>query len=132
LAGKLADRYGEVRIFTIGAILTVIPLLLVTHLGHVPLWQAVGITTLFMVFNSARAIPGMSLITMSVHPQMRGRFMSVNIAVRELINAIAVTIAGIILLEGPHGEVLRYEVVGYIAAATTLLAIPIAMRIKKV
>jgi predicted MFS family arabinose efflux permease len=132
LAGKLADRYGEVRIFTIGAILTVIPLLLVTHLGRVPLWQAVGVTTLFMVFSSARTIPGMSLITMSVQPQMRGRFMSVNIAVRELINAIAVTIAGIILLEGPHGEVLRYEVVGYIAAATTLLAIPIAMRIKKV
>ncbi|MBX3101822.1 MAG: MFS transporter [Bacteroidetes bacterium] len=132
LAGRLADRYGEVRIFTIGAFLTVIPLLLVTHLGRVPLWQAVAVTTMFMVFSSARTIPGMSLITMSVQPQMRGRFMSVNIAVRELINALAVSLAGFILLEGPHGEVLRYEVVGYIAAVTTILAIPIAMRIRKV
>ena len=37
IIGYLADKYGKKRVFTIVAFLSLIPILLMTHLGRVPL-----------------------------------------------------------------------------------------------
>jgi len=132
LAGRLADRLGEARVFWVASVLTVLPMLVVTHLGPTPLLHAMVLTAFFMVVSSARMVPVMSLITQSVQPHKRGRFMSANIAVRELVNALAVFIGGTIIAQGADGHLYHFELVGYVGAASALLAIPIVYRIRKV
>lgn len=132
LAGRLADKFGETRVFTIASFLTVIPIVIVTNLGNTPLWAAVGVTAMFMSFSSSRMVPAISLVTQSVEPHKRGRYMSVNTAVREMVNALAVYIGGLILIQGVDGHLHNYEIIGYIGVASTLLAIPIVFKIRKV
>ena len=51
-------------------------------------WFTLLISTLFFIFISGRMGPAMALITSSVAPEQRGRFMSFNTAVQQGYNAI--------------------------------------------
>ena len=55
------------------ALLSLAPIVLVTHLPPVPLAVAIAVTTLFMVLVSGRFVPAMAMITASVEPRLRGQ-----------------------------------------------------------
>ena len=89
-------------------------------------------STLFMVLVSGRFIPFMALTTMWVHAPMRGRFMSLSSAVQNLASGVATVIAGAVIGQGPGGELTRFDIVGDYAAALTVLAIFLVLRIQPV
>ena len=76
--GRLADRYGKRRVFTIVAFLSVVPILVTTHLPPLPLPQVVAASVLFFVLVPGRFGPAMALVSGSVEPRLRGSFMSFN------------------------------------------------------
>ena len=43
--GRLSDRYGHVRIFVVMALLSIVPILAVSHLPRVPLWMVLVVTS---------------------------------------------------------------------------------------
>ena len=105
LFGKLADRFGKLRIFRIMALLTVVPILVLTHLPPAPLYVAIITTTVFMVTTSGRMVPAQALITASAAPRYRGSFMSVTASVQQMASGLASVIGGLILgarREPPH------------------------------
>jgi predicted MFS family arabinose efflux permease len=131
LIGKLSDRYGKKQMFTILAIISVIPILMITHLaeGHSKLF-IFSLTTLFFIFFGGRFIPAMALVTSSIVAKDRGKFMSINSSVQQLSNAFATSIAGFVISNGLHGELIGYNWVGYISATATAITIFLAYRIK--
>jgi predicted MFS family arabinose efflux permease len=130
--GRLTDRYGKVKVFTIFMALNVIPIGLITHLGPTAIVLVLMVTTLFFVTSNGRMVPAAALITGTARPENRGSFLSFNSAVQQLAAGLASFVAGLILAENAQGELLHYNIVGYLAIFLSLLCIPLAKRIKVV
>ena len=107
----------------------VLPLLLITHLGVVPLWAWVSCTTVFFVLVSGRMIPAMAIITSAAQPNLRGTFMSLNGTVQSLAMGLATTLAGFVTSLDSAGNIVGYRNVGYIAVLANLIAVAFVVRI---
>ncbi|MDP1558145.1 MAG: MFS transporter [Nitrosomonas sp.] len=130
LIGQLADRYGKRRIFCIVAILSIIPIWLVTHLSKAPIAQALAVTTLFMVLVTGRFVPAMALITASVAPHVRGSFMSFNSSIQQISAGLATLMAGSIMGVSVTGEMTHFDAVGVIAIIATVLCIYLSTKLR--
>ena len=129
LIGQTADKHGKVEIYRALAVAAVLPLLLVTHLGVVPLWAWVSCTTVFFVLVSGRMIPAMAIITSAAQPNLRGTFMSLNGTVQSLAMGLATTLAGFVTSLDSAGNIVGYRNVGYIAVLANLIAVAFVVRI---
>lgn len=129
LFGRLADHHGKRKVFGVTAALSVLPILMVTHLSPVPLVFALGITTLFMMLVSGRFVPAMALVTASVTPRLRGSFLSFNISIQQLSAGLASLLAGSIIGTSVSGALTHYDEVGIIAAIATIVSILLAIKV---
>jgi predicted MFS family arabinose efflux permease len=132
LIGWLADRYGKKRIFIILAFISIVPLIVMTHLPRLPLAPVIAVTILFFVFVPGRFGPATALITGSVAPRLRGSFMSFNGSVQQLGSGVASFVAGLIIGRAADGSLTRYDWVGWGAVAATLAAVWLARGIRVV
>lgn len=123
LIGRAADKYGKKNVFTIAAVLSLVPLVGITNLGHEPLWVVLSWVGFFFVCIGGRMIPATALVSTTVQPQQRGTFMSLVSSVQQFSSAAAAYIAGTIVTTSATGQLLDYDKVGYLAAAFTILAI---------
>jgi predicted MFS family arabinose efflux permease len=118
LFGRLADAFGKLRMFRILALVTLVPIVLVTNLSAgVALPLVLALTTAFMVASSGRMVPAMALITNSSAPASRGGFMSLNAAVQHLASAAAASVSGALLVQRADQTLDGYWLVGLLACA---------------
>jgi predicted MFS family arabinose efflux permease len=103
LFGRLADRYGKLRVFRILALATVGSILLLANLPPVTLPVAIGAYVLFNLTTSGRWVPAQAMITAAAAPRYRGSFMSVTASVQQMALGLASVTAGLIL-GAPAGE----------------------------
>jgi len=129
--GHLSDKHGKHNIFIIVALLSNIPIFLLTNLTQSKIYTTIFVTTIFMILVSGRSVPGLALIAGSVEPKIRGGFLSINSSVQQLTAGIASLIAGMIIYQKSTGELMNYDVVGYIAIFFCLLSIAIVFWLKK-
>ncbi len=131
IIGKLCDKVGSFRVFRVVAIISIVPIFLVTNLpSGLPIILALISTSLFTMFGSGRFIPAMTLVSAVVKPEERGTFMSLENASRQLSSGVASQAAGLIVGSTAAGALTYYNVVGYVGIATSLIAIYIAFKIK--
>ncbi|MDO8438579.1 MAG: MFS transporter [Nitrosomonadaceae bacterium] len=128
--GRYSDHHGKRKVFGILAVISIAPILLVTHLSKVPVILAIGATTLFMIFVSGRFVPAMALIISSVEPRLRGSFMSFNSSVQQIAAGFASLMAGSIMGKSAAGELTRFGTVGIIAAVSTLVCIFLTAKLR--
>ncbi|MEO5863069.1 MAG: MFS transporter [Burkholderiales bacterium] len=130
--GRMADRYGKPKVFAVVALLSIVPIMVVTHLPQgAPLWFCVANGTLFMVLISGRAVPMMAMISTLVAPSLRGSYMGFSNSIQQLSAAVAAFFGGMIIGNTPTGTLANYGAVGWVAAATTLIAIWLGQRLTK-
>jgi len=132
LFGKWADKYGQLKFFTVVTLLSLVPLWVITHLPQMNLYAVLVITSIMFILISGRIIPAMTMITSSVRPERRGGFMSVNSAIQQLGAGVASYMAGIIMIKTASGSYQNYDLVGYLAIGASLIAILIARRMRAV
>jgi predicted MFS family arabinose efflux permease len=130
--GRLADRYGKKRLFVILALISIVPILVVTHLPRVPLHWVVLYSVLFFVFVPGRFGPATALVTGSVEPRLRGSFMSFNASIQQLASGVASLAAGLIIGRAPDGALTHYGVVGWLSVACTLACLWLVRRVRVV
>jgi len=130
--GRLTDKYGKIRVFTVFMSLNVIPIAVITNLGVTPIGYALLVSTLFFVTSNGRMVPAAALITGTAKSENRGSFLSFNSAVQQLSAGVASFIGGMILVEGTDGRLLNFEWIGYWAIVISLLCIPLIRKIKVV
>jgi len=123
LIGNWSDTRGKAEAYRILAFAATVPLILVTHIGTVPLWVWLICTTFFFVLVSGRMIPAMTIITSAAQPKLRGTFMSLNATTQSLAMGMATTLSGYIISQDDSGRLADYGTVGYIAVAATLVAV---------
>lgn len=132
LVGRLADRIGRLKVFLLFAAFTLIPVLLITHMGMIGVPLALIVTSSFFIAVNGRVVPAMAIITSTTEPQSRGSFMSFNSSVQQLSAGLAAYIAGSIVTKNPDGSLGHYSTVGWIAFAAGLVCMYAATRIKPV
>lgn len=130
IIGKLCDKVGSYKVLRVVAVIAIFPMLLLTSLPPTAMWIALIVTSLFTMFGSGRFIPAMTLVSAVVKPEERGTFMSLENAARQLSSGLASQAAGLIIGSTAAGALTNYNIVGYIGAATSVIAIYIAFKIK--
>jgi DHA1 family inner membrane transport protein len=128
--GRLADRFGKLRVYRFVVPANAALLLTVTSLPPLPLALVLLVMSATMLSNGGRMVPAMAMITSSVLPRLRGGFMGANSAIQHLSSSLGVIVAGFILYEPPHGPIERYSIVGLMAAAVSLSTLWLAGRLR--
>jgi DHA1 family inner membrane transport protein len=128
--GPAADRFGHARVFTITAMLSIIPIAAVTNLPRVGLPVILVVTTLMMVMASGRMISVTALVTSVVEPRRRGSFMSLNSSIQQGAAGAASFVAGLMIGGGEGQPLTGYPVVGLAAISATLLTLVLVRRLR--
>ena len=121
--GHWADRAGKRKTYRWIALMSLAPLLIVTHAPVVPLAATLAIAVMFFVLVSGRMVPGMAVVTSAARPGARAAFMTLNGSVMQIGSGFAATLSGALIQRLPSGALQNYHWVGWIAAVTTLIAI---------
>jgi predicted MFS family arabinose efflux permease len=130
--GRMVDKVGRFRVFTIAALLSIIPVLVITNLPQVPLYVVLCIAGFFFVLVSGRMIPANTIATTVVNPQQRAGFMSLNSAMMSLASGSSGIISGAIISQiNEDSPLMNFEWVGYLAAASTILSLVIVRVLKR-
>ena len=132
LFGKLADRFGRLRVFTIASVFALFSIFALTNLETDSITVALLVSSSFFVVASGRSVPATTMITSVVRPENRGSFMSIRQSVNELALAVSSFVAGLIITEAPDGSLQHYDWVGYFTMGMSLVAVYAASRIKAV
>lgn len=132
LVGRLADMYGKQRVYCIVALLSIAPILLMTHLPVLSKPLIFVASTSFFIFFGGRFVPAIAIMTSSVEPRNRGKFMSINSSTQQLSNALATSIAGFVIYNSADGRLVGFGTVGVLASVFTVFSIFIAYRVKQV
>jgi len=121
--GRWADRDGKRNVYRWVALISLLPILFITHAPALPLIATLALATLFFVFVSGRMVPGMAVVTSAARPGGRAAFMTLNGSVMQIGSGCAATLSGAIIQRAPSGALQNYHWIGWIAAAATLLAL---------
>lgn len=129
LVGRLADRRGKYPVFAVFAVLSLVPVWLITHLWPAPLWAVLTIAGIFFILVNGRMVPMQAMVSNVVPPQQRGGFMSINSSVQQLASGLAATIGGAIIVKTADGRIEHYGWVGYLAMALIVASVFLAKKV---
>lgn len=129
LIGRLSDRIGKARTVQWVGGISLLPLLVLTHLPPLALPLVLIVTTIFMVFISGRLIPAMALSTAASSPALRGRFLSMSAALQQLAASAAAFLPTLVLSQDGAGRLVNYDIVGYGAMLMTIVAMWLAGKV---
>jgi len=132
LVGKLSDKFGKHKVFTIFMLLAVVPVFLLTNLPRVPYYDVLIVTTLFFMVAGGRMVPAQALVTSVVPPNLRGGFMNLNSSLQQLSLGLTAYIGGMIITKNPAGELQHYDIIGYISIAVSIICLFITWQVRAV
>ncbi|MFT6333535.1 MAG: putative MFS family arabinose efflux permease [Halioglobus sp.] len=128
--GRMTDKYGVMKVFSIVMFLSFIPTILITNLKVVPIWVAISFTTMFFVFASGRMISPNTIITAAASQANRGSFMSIKSALQQLAIGLSSLIAGQVIFIGEDNTFYSYHWVGIISIFFGVSSIFLVRKIK--
>ena len=130
--GRLADKYGKLRVFIISVICSLVPIFIITNISHISFYVVLMIMGFWFTFSTGRNIPAQAMISAVVKPEQRGQFMSFNSSFQQLFTGVASLIAGLIVVKDAGGKIFNYNLVGYlsiiIVVSTLFIARSLASR----
>lgn len=131
IVGRLSDRHGRAKVFTILVCVAAMVIFLFTHAGPLPVWETLVLTGLFFIFASGRYVPAQAVLTSAVPAARRGAFMSLTACTRDLCTGLASVLAGRIVQQ-VDDHLLHVNWLGWIAVAGSLISIWLIHRVKPV
>ena len=105
-----------------GCALSITMVLVYTHLGRVSLITVIVVTVLMFVGIFSRVIPSQALMSAIPEITKRGSFNAVNASVQQISGGFASAI-GVVIAQGPSGDLQHFDRLGYIVVATTLVSL---------
>jgi predicted MFS family arabinose efflux permease len=130
--GRLADRYGRMRMFSIMMVCSMVAAFLITHLPVVPAAVAVATSTFFMISMTGRFVPAITMITSSVEPAHRGGFMSINSSVAQFSSAVAAAISGVIIHDVSNHQLVGFGLLGWAYLGWAIIGLWLGGRVRAV
>jgi predicted MFS family arabinose efflux permease len=123
LIGRASDSFGKLPVFTFGCAVTIVMVVIYTHLSAVGLATLAAVMVLLQVGIFSRMISASAL--MSALPKLtdRGSYMSISSSLQQVAGGIAAMVSGLIVVQTPSGRLEHYDDLGYILICTTLITL---------
>lgn len=131
IVGKVADSFGKLRTFFAGTAVTIVTVVVYTHLGPSTLVLVTIVNVVLFIGIFSRMIPFQALMSQVPAPTHRGSFNAVSASLSQLAGGLAAVVAGHIVQQGADGKIHHYEVAGYVVVGTSLLACVLLWRIER-
>lgn len=123
LVGRASDAFGKYPTFVFGCVMTIIMVLIYTHLGHVSLVTAIAVNVLLFVGIFSRMIPSQALISAIPDASQRGSFSAVSASLQQLSGGLGSVLAAAIISQQPDGSLLHFDRIGYVVVTTTIITL---------
>jgi predicted MFS family arabinose efflux permease len=123
LVGKASDAFGKFPVFMFGSAVSVIMVLIYTHLGEVSLTTVIIVNVLMFVGIFSRMIPSQALISAIPVPSQRGSFSAISASLQQLSGGLGSVLAAAIIAQNADGSLRHFDVLGYIVVATSILSL---------
>ena len=131
LVGKAADAAGHFSVFLFGTVLSIVMVLIYTHIGPVSLPVIIVINSVMFVGIFSRMIPFRALVSSVPATTQRGSFNAISASLQQLSGGLASVIAGHIVTLGADGRLQHFEVAGYVVVATSLTALALVWNLQR-
>ena len=123
LVGRASDAFGKYPTFVFGSVVSVIMVLIYTHLGHVSLATAILVNVLMFVGIFSRMIPSQALMSAIPDPSQRGSFSAVSASLQQLSGGLGSVLAAAIIAQQPDGSLLQFDRIGYVVVASAIVSL---------
>jgi predicted MFS family arabinose efflux permease len=123
LVGRASDAFGKFPTFAFGSAMSVVMVLIYTHLGQVSLTTAIVVNVLMFVGIFSRMIPSQALISAIPDASQRGSFSAVSASLQQLSGGLGSVLAAAIIAENADGSLRHFDWLGYIVVATATVSL---------
>src|SRR6202030_711770 len=113
LIGRASDAFGKFRTFIFGCALSIVMVLVYTHLGRVSLTTVIVVTVLMFVGIFSRMVPSQALMSAIPEPSQRGSFSAVSASLQQLSGGLGSVLAAAIIAQSADGTLLHFHRLGY-------------------
>ena len=130
LVGKAADKFGKFRVFVLGTALSIVMVLIYTHLGPVPLPVLVIVNAVMFLGIFSRMIPFQAMMASVPSPAQRGAFNAISASIQQLSGGIASVVAGHIVALAADGKLQHFDRIGWVVVAASLVSLTLLWRLQ--
>ena len=120
--GRAADRFGKFRVFAFGCAVSILMVLIYTHLGPVSLPTLILVNSVLFVGIFSRIIPAQALMSSVPAPSRRGAFGAISASVQQLSGGVASVVSGHIVAVGADQKLQHFDTVGFVVIASTVIS----------
>jgi predicted MFS family arabinose efflux permease len=131
LIGRASDAFGKLKVFAFGCALTIVMVIIYTHLHATPLWMLIVVMVVLQIGIFSRIISSSALMSALPKPADRGSYMSISSSLQQVSGGLAAVIAGLIVVQVPGGPLLHFDTLGYILVCTTLISLALMYLINR-
>ena len=123
LVGRASDRFGKFPVFVFGSAVSVVMVLIYTHLGQVSLTVAILVNVLMFVGIFSRMIPSQALISAIPEPAQRGSFSAVGASMQQLSGGLGSVLAAALIAQNADGSLRHFDRLGYVVVTTAVISL---------
>src|SRR5258708_9061098 len=118
LVGRASDAFGKFPTFAFGSAMSIVMVLIYTHLGQVSLTVAILVNVMMFVGIFSRMIPSQALISAIPEPAQRGSFSAVGASLQQLSGGLGSVLAAALIAQDADGSLRHFDRLGYVVGTT--------------
>ena len=123
LVGRATGAFGNFPTFMFGTVMSIVMVLIYTHLGQVGLALVIMVNVLMFVGIFSRMIPSQALISAIPAARQRGSFSAIGASLQQLSRGLGSILAAAIIAENADGSLRHFDRLGYVVVGTSLVAL---------
>ncbi|CAN5667719.1 MFS transporter [soil metagenome] len=123
LVGRAADRFGKFQVFVFGSTVSIIMVVIYTHMGLTSLPIVILVNAVMFVGIFSRMIPSQALMSGIPDPASRGAFMSVSSSLQQIAGGFASILAGSIVVQTSSGLLEHFDTLGFVMVGTSIVSL---------
>jgi predicted MFS family arabinose efflux permease len=131
LVGRASDAFGKFPTFVFGSAVSVVMVLIYTHLSQVSLTTVTVVNVLMFVGIFSRMIPSQALISAIPDASQRGSFNAISASLQQLSGGLGSVLAAAIISQNADGSLRHFDRLGYIVVATSIGALILMYYVQK-
>jgi predicted MFS family arabinose efflux permease len=123
LVGRLSDTFGKFPTFAFGSAMSIVMVLIYTHLGQVGLTAVIVVNVLMFVGIFSRMIPSQALISAIPDPTQRGSFSAIGASLQQLSGGLGSVFAALIIAQNADGSLRHFDRLGFVVVTTAVISL---------